>query len=193
MKSVNQNLVFRQCLSFLPTNILACPLMNYNEKKLTDFSLVKTFIMANICKWESLRQIETGIRSDSNFQKEIGLKSISHSQISRRLIELNTRDLADLLGRLASHYWLLQRNAKGLHANVGVIRIIDGTYIKLPNNASSWTAISKDSCGIKLHVRIVAASANSIFPEMMIPSTGNVADSDAVIHRLEFGTKCSLR
>ena len=55
MKSVNQNLVFRQCLSILPTNILACPLMNYNAKKLTDFSLVKIFIMANLCKWETLR------------------------------------------------------------------------------------------------------------------------------------------
>ncbi|MDN4608766.1 DUF4372 domain-containing protein, partial [Sporosarcina highlanderae] len=132
MKSVNQNLVFRQLLSNLPRNVLDCPLMNYDAKKITDFSLVKIFIMALLCKWESLRDIEIGIRSKEDFQREIGVESISYSQISRRLIELNTADLADLLGRLASHYWSLQRNAKGLIENVGPIRIIDGTYIKLP-------------------------------------------------------------
>jgi len=185
MTSVNRNLVFRQYLSNLPTNILACPLMNYDAKKLTDFSVVKIFIMASLCRWDSLRIIDTGIRSKKEFQKEIGVKSISHSQISRRLIDLNTADLADLLGRLAQHYWRLKGNAKGLNANVGPLRIIDGTYVKLPKNALNWTAISKDSCGIKLHVRIVVASADSIFPEKMIPSTGNVADSDAVNHIID--------
>ena len=159
--------------------------MNYDAKKLTDFSVVKIFIMASLCKWEDLRDIEIGIRSEIQFQKEIGVKSISHSQISRRLIDLNTADLVDLLGRLTQHYRTLTGNATGLNANVGPLRIIDGTYVKLPKNALNWTAISKDSAGIKLHVRIVVASANSTFPEKMIPSTGNVADSDAVNHVID--------
>jgi hypothetical protein len=185
MSSVNQNLVFRQYLSNLPTNILACPLTNYDAKKLTDFSVVKIFIMANLCKWDSLREIDTGIRSKKDFRKEIGIESISHSQISRRLIDLNTADLSDLLSRLAEQYWTLKGNAKGINSNVGPLRIIDGTYVKLPKNALNWTAISKDSCGIKLHVRVVVASVNSIYPEKMIPSTGNVADSDAVNHIID--------
>lgn len=185
MKSVNQNLVIRQYLSNLPTNILAYPLMNYDAKKLTDFSLVKIFIMANICKWGSLRIIETGIHSKPEFLKEIEVESISYSQISRRLNEVNTADVADLLARLARHYSILRGNSKGLNVNVGPLRIIDGTYIKLPNNALNWTAISKDSCGIKLHVRILVTSADSSFPEKMIPSTGNVADSDAVNHIID--------
>jgi len=68
--------------------------------------MIKTFIIANLCKWESLRQIETGIRSSKNFGNGINLMSISHTQISRRLIDLDTRDLAELLGHFASHYWL---------------------------------------------------------------------------------------
>ena len=99
MKSVDENLVFRQYLSLLPVNILACPLMNYDAKKLTDFSLLKILIMANLCKWESLREIEEGIRSKKSLQRDLGLTSIGHSQISRRLIDLNTADL----GRLARH------------------------------------------------------------------------------------------
>ena len=74
---------------------------------------------------------------------------------------MNTADLVGLLGRLAKQYWLLQSNAKGLNASIGIFRIIDSTYIKLPNNASNWTAISKESCGIKLYFRILAASSDS--------------------------------
>ncbi|MGN7388943.1 IS4 family transposase [Sporosarcina sp. SAFN-015] len=185
MKSVNQNLVFRQYLSKLPVNVLDCPVMNYQTQKLTDLSVVKIFIMAQLCKWESLREIEVGIRSKRDFQQEIGVNSVSHSQLSRRLNQMNTGDLADLLGRLAVAYRALQGNAPGLNKNVGPIRIIDGTYIKLPKNALNWTAVSKDSCGIKLHVRMVASSSSSVFPEKMIPSTGNIADSDAVNHIID--------
>lgn len=185
MKSVNHNLVISQYLSVLPKNALACPLLNYDAKALTDFSVVKVFILANLCKWEGLREIEVGIRAKREIQKEIGVESISYSQLSRRLADMNTGLLADLLGRLATHYWKLQRNVKGINPNVGLLRIIDGTYVKLPNNAADWTAISKDSCGIKLHVRIALASADSVFPEKMIPSTGNVADSDAVNHLID--------
>lgn len=185
MKSVDQKLVLRQLFSLLPTNNLACPLLNYDSTKLTDLSLLKILIMSDLCKWESLREIEAAIRSKKSLRLELGLQSISHSQISRRLIELNTSDLADILGGLAQKYWSLQKNANGLNHRVGILRIIDGTYVKLPNNASNWTAISKVSSGIKLHIRVVVASANSVFPEKMIPSTGNVADSDAVNHIID--------
>ncbi|MCG7346590.1 IS4 family transposase [Sporosarcina sp. ACRSL] len=185
MKSVNHNLVFRQYLSKLPRNVLDCPLLNYDTKKVTDFSVVKIFIMAHICKWFSLRDIEIGVRSKKDFQREIGVKSLSHSQLSRRLSQLNTADLADLLCSLASQYRTLKSNAKGINENVGPIRIIDGTYVKLPKNALNWTAVSKDSCGIKLHVRVLVTSATSTFPEKMIPSTGNIADSDAVNHIID--------
>ena len=67
--------------------MLACPLMNYEWKKLTDFSLLKILIMSSLCKWDNLREIEAAIRSNKSLRIELGLKSISHSQISRRLID----------------------------------------------------------------------------------------------------------
>ncbi|MGB6778861.1 MAG: IS4 family transposase [Planococcus citreus] len=185
MKSVDETKVFRQYLQLLPINTLACPLYNYDAKKLTDFSLVKLMIMAVLSKWESHRTIALNVGPEQSFQQELNLKSISHSQISRRLNELNTAHLADLLGRLARHYWILQRHAGGMNPHVGILRIIDATYVKLPDSASNWTAISKVSSGIKLHIRLVVASANSVFPEKMIPSTGNIADVDAVNHIID--------
>lgn len=185
MKSVNQNLVFCQYLSNLPNNVLDCPLFNYDARKLTDLAVVKIFVMASVCGWKSLRKIEIGIRAKRDFQKEICEESFSHAQLSRRLAAIDTGHLADLLGRLASRFWKLKGASKGLNPNVGLIRVIDGTYVKLPNNAADWTAISTDSCGIKLHVRVAIADADCVFPEKMIPSTGNVADSDAVNHIID--------
>ena len=185
MKSVDEKKVFRQYLKLLPINALACPLLNYDAKKLTDFALVKLMILANINKWESHRIIALNVGPEPSLQQELNLKSISHSQLSRRLIDLNTAHLADLLGRLARQYWILQRHAEGINPHVGILRLIDATYIKLPDSASNWTAVSKVSSGIKLHIRLVVVSAKSVFPEKMIPSTGNIADVDAVNHIID--------
>lgn len=184
MKSVNPNLVFRQLLSNLPDSILACPLMN-GTNKITDFSIVKLFIMANVAQWNSHRDIEAGIQSDEALKKELGIDFISYSTISRRLNGLDTEHLVDLFNRIARRYWQVKGVAKGINSNVGVLKIIDATYGKLPKNALNWTAVSKDSCGIKLHIRVALASANSVYPEKMIPSTGNIADSDAVNHIID--------
>ncbi|MEZ7171712.1 hypothetical protein [Sporosarcina sp. OR05] len=95
MKSVNPNLVFRQLLSNLPDSILACPLMN-GTNKITDFSIVKLFIMANVAQWHSHRDIEAGIQSDEAFKKELGIDFISYSTISRRLNGFKTGACARL-------------------------------------------------------------------------------------------------
>lgn len=95
MKSVDENRVFRQYLNLYPRNALACPLLNYKAKKLTNFSLVKIMIIAGISKWESYREIVLNIGSKESFQQELELKSISPSQLCRRLNELNTADLVE--------------------------------------------------------------------------------------------------
>lgn len=180
MKSVDQNTVFRQYLSQLPQSVLDCPLVNYEYDKLSEIALVKTFISANLFQWRSLEEIERGIRSKPEVQKELGVTSISGSQLSRRLANLDTKSLASLLGLVAKQYWLLRGKAGGISANIGILKIIDSSHIKLPQNASTWTAVSKNSSGVKLHLRLAVSSATEIFPEKMMPSTSNIADSDVV-------------
>ncbi|WP_438311992.1 hypothetical protein [Sporosarcina sp. FA9] len=158
--------------------------MNYDAKKLIGFSIVKIFINGSLANGTALEWLKP-VFDIKESQKKIGVNSISHWQISRGLINLYSADLSDLLSRLTQCYWKLNINAKELNANVSPLRIIEGTYIKLPKNALNWTAVAKDSAGIKLHFRIVAASLDSVFPEKMIPSTGNVADSDAINHIID--------
>src|SRR5690606_3267497 len=89
MNSVDQKLVFRQYLSYLPQNKLACPLHNYGYKELTDDSLVKIFLLAGLFRWDSLHEIEIALRSKKQITKELNIDSISASTLSRRLSTLN--------------------------------------------------------------------------------------------------------
>ena len=98
MESIVQNIVFRQYLSMLPQNVLACPLFNYDYKKLTEYSLVNSIILTNLFRWESLRDMEERIRSKVEIQKEFNLDSISPSQLSRRLAVLDA-DIVRLTGK----------------------------------------------------------------------------------------------
>ena len=50
--------VISQCLSLLPTNNLACPIVNYDMKKLTNEQLVKLFITAQLDHWKSYPEFD---------------------------------------------------------------------------------------------------------------------------------------
>ncbi len=83
--------VIRQCLSLLPTETFSCPLLNYDQKKLTADSLIKIFVAAQLGKWESYADIEEKLRADKELLKSLNLESISGSQLSRRINEITYR------------------------------------------------------------------------------------------------------
>jgi len=63
----------------------------------------------------SHREIAENFRSNNSLQRELDLQFISLSQLSRRLIELNTEHLVNLLDQLTKRYWNLQRYAVGIN------------------------------------------------------------------------------
>lgn len=178
-------MVFHQYLSLMPSDSLACLLRNQGFTKLTDDSLVKTFVLATLFRWNSLREIEQGIRSQIEIQNELDIETISASQLSRRLQILNTSDLAHILTEIAIQYRSLQSGAKGVNPKVGPLKLVDSTHIGLTKHALNWNGFTKDNYGVKLHLGLLVASPGSVFPDKMIPSTGNVTDIDAVNHLID--------
>lgn len=77
MKSVAQETVLRQYLSYLPTNILADVIWNYRNHKISDLELVKFFVAANLSKWESYREMADGLAANPELQSIVGLDSFS--------------------------------------------------------------------------------------------------------------------
>ncbi|GBG10036.1 putative transposase, partial [Paenibacillus agaridevorans] len=85
--SVADKQVVRQCLSLLPLQDFVAPFLDY-RKQLKTVHLLKLFITAQLLNWDSLRTIESAIRSDEEFQAEFQVQSISKSQLSRRMNSL---------------------------------------------------------------------------------------------------------
>src|SRR5690606_39387714 len=114
---LNDNTVLSQCLSLLPTEELACPLLNYDNTKLTDEALVKIFIIAQLEKWESYKVFDIKIDAYQDLLENVNLKKVSGSQLSRRINKLDTTVLQNLfinvvnqLERCTSHYKGLTRS-----------------------------------------------------------------------------------
>lgn len=176
MKSIGHKKVISQCLSMLPSEEFSCPLFNYGKEKLSTEALMKIFVVAQFNRWESYKEIETRLKAEPAFQKALGLSSISGSQLSRRINELPTKYTQQLFMRAVSLLQNATKDSKGINEVVGALRVIDSTHLKLPPTLCDWAFVSKGWNVVKMHTRIDVVSEDVCFPDMMIPSTGNVSD-----------------
>lgn len=175
---VSQNTVLRQCLSTLPTKYLACPLYNYGKTKLSTEALIKIFIAAQLDGWESYGDFEEKLRAYPDLCNSINLKSISGSQLSRRINELSTEVVQDLFIKVVGQLEELTNRMNGLPCGIGRLKIVDATHIKLPEVISDWAYVTKGWTVVKMHTRLVVASPDTVYPDKIVPSTGNVSDQE---------------
>ena len=176
--SIRQEKVMSQCLSHLPLEDFRSPLLDYGLKKLSTESLLKTFVAAQLGRWESYSDMEEKIRASSDLQKSLGLSSISGSQLSRRINDLPTEWVQGLFCRVVAKIQELTKDSTGLKGGIGKLRIVDSTHISLPAQLSSWAFVTKGWTVVKMHTRLVVASADTVFPDRILPSTGNVSDQE---------------
>jgi len=175
---VNQPTVIRQCLSWVPTKHLACPLLNYGMKKLSIEGLVKILIAAQLGNWESYKDIEINLRANNELQKEVGVNSISGSQLSRRINRLDNAIPMNLFQKTIKILDPLTRGLKGLPDGVGTLAILDSTELSLSEELS-WAKVSKGHHAVKMHTLVKVVSSKIHYPEKIIPSTGKVSDHEA--------------
>lgn len=169
--------VISQCLSLLPTEDLACPLLNYDMKKLSVEQLIKLFITAQLDHWESYPEFEIKMRAYSGLMKEIGIESISSSQLSRRINDLDTTILQKLFFKVIHELNFHTHHLSGL-PNIGRLRIVDATHIKLPAVLSEWAYVTKGWNVVKMHTRLVVASPDVHYPDKIVPSNGKASDHE---------------
>lgn len=187
--NINQPSVIRQCLGLLKgTKKLSCPLLNYEQKKLTTEALIQIFIAAQLGKWDSYSDFEEKLRADEDFMKSLGIKSISGSQLSRRINDLPTEWVQELFFKQVSELHKLTSKMTGLSNGIGKLAVLDSTSFKLPELLSSWAYLSKTSTQVKMHTRLIIASPDIAYPDKAVPSTGNVSDfegSDLLVEDLD--------
>lgn len=151
--SVSDNQVVRQCLSLLPLQDFAAPILDYRKQKLTTVNVLKIFVAAQLLKWPSLDCIEKQIRYDEHLQAEFGVSSISKSQLSRRMNHL--------LGEIPQALFYAVVHQIQSHpdmSNAGIsqpLALVDSTNIRLPFNLADWAYATKIRSAVKVHTRLM--------------------------------------
>lgn len=176
MKSIKQEKVFRQCLSLIPSEPLRCPLRDYRNYKLSTEALVKIFVMAQLGRWSSYEDIEEQLRAYPELRKELKIKEISGSQLSRRITTLPTELLQQVFVQMVAKIMELTRDQSGINPTIGRLKIVDATHIKLPEQLCDWAYVTKGWNVVKMHTRLVVTSADTAFPDKILPSNGFVSD-----------------
>lgn len=142
-------------------------------KKLFGFKLVIILIFAMLNKCRSLRDIASHFDNDE-FQEFTGLKSISHSQISRRL-RVFPPQLARFIYNTAVAELRKELSFKPIKQRP-ILKIVDSSVITCAVKKFLWARFRKTKAGIKIHLKIDFSYGHSI-PEDNTVTTQNIADN----------------
>jgi Transposase DDE domain/Domain of unknown function (DUF4372) len=129
-------------------------------KKLTTTAYLKLFLHAQLHNSDGLRDIANHMLNHA-FQKELGLSSISASQLSRKHNQVDSELLKHVFERLVKQ--MRVRHAPANHRKN--MKIIDSSTVALCLNTYKWAAFRKSKAGIKLHLRLAFVGENEVLPE----------------------------
>jgi Transposase DDE domain/Domain of unknown function (DUF4372) len=142
-------------------------------KKLTTIQLIQLIAYAQIQQQDCLREISNNFHNP-DFQINIGLESISFSQISRRLRDLEP-ETVKLLFRHALQEIIIRVGIKNANQELGQLHLIDSSTISLCLTQYPWAVFRKTKSGIKLHLRLKFWDGYFL-PDEAIITNAKVAD-----------------
>ena len=140
-------------------------------KKLTTLAYFKLFLHAELQGRDGLRDIANDVLCPA-FQQELGLSSISSSQLCRKNNQVNPALLEQV------YYQLVKRihskaNPERLRTK---FKIIDSTTIVLCLQKFKWAHFRSSKSGIKLHSRITYWDDEEVYPDKVKVTPANVND-----------------
>jgi IS4 transposase len=132
-------------------------------KKLTTKAYLLLFLHAQLQQRDGLREIADDALNE-DFQQELGLKSISASQLSRKHKKVDLDLLAEIFVDLAAQI-RCQTNPPWKRQS---LKIIDSSTISLCLSQYGWATFRKTKAGVKIHLRLVFADEHTVYPEKAI-------------------------
>ncbi|MNN06112.1 Transposase DDE domain protein [compost metagenome] len=180
MGNIPKDQVICKCLDLLNLSDERDKTLDFRTQKLTVSRLVKLMIEAELRQHSSYSVITEHLRSSDSFQQHLNLTSISESQISRKLRAIPYTYCQLLFLKVTERLQCLTKDHKGL-PELGRLHIMDSTELTLPSVAGQWAYCSKTKNAVKMHTRLVVADSTTVFPDRIIASTADVADSEVVM------------
>ncbi|WEG10920.1 IS4 family transposase [Pullulanibacillus sp. KACC 23026] len=143
-------------------------------KKLDTLTFAKLFIFAQINQLESLKLISNKVKRLKKLQKELGLKSISQSQLSRKLSDIPSEIFQAVLQHLVQQVHREFGKEQGDRL-LGKIHLIDSSTISFCLSQYKWAVFRSTKGGIKVHTRVVLYG-NETTPDKIIVTPARPAD-----------------
>ncbi len=128
------------------------PNLDHRAQKLKSSQLTSLISYAQLQEFKALREISLSVQNQ-DFGQEIGLESISHSQISRRLRDLPIKVSEMLFKGVLNQVG--QKKGYGLiQQRLGKLYMIDASVISLCLSRYPWAVFRKSKSGVKMHLRL---------------------------------------
>lgn len=140
------------------------------RKKLDFKALLSLLLYAINEEKESLRDLSAAL-IHSPLQKETGLESISHSQLSRSLNDLDSHVLEEIFQQL-----LQSANEKTRPTKRNSLYLIDSSTFSLSLKRHQWAAFRKTKAGGKLHLTICFMDDETMYPSDFTLTNANEHD-----------------
>ncbi|WP_240422191.1 IS4 family transposase [Paenibacillus periandrae] len=151
-------------------------------KKFTTYAYLKLFLHAQIHQRDGLREIASDLLS-KDFQQELGLSSISASQLSRKHNQVDPA----LLEQVFTDLVVQVRQSTAPTSLRRDFRIIDSTTIGLCLQTYKWAEFRKTKAGVKLHFRLAYIDDETLIPEKVILTPAKKNDRtqlDALVNEI---------
>jgi hypothetical protein len=184
MDNVTQNSVINQLISLLPFQVDHRCIFDHYAKKLTTAKCIVLFTVALLDKWSSYKVIEAKLRANENLKRALNLQEISGSQLSRKLNEIPTEIFQGLFLRLVADLNQQTLGYQGISKRIGKLGIIDSSSLQLPFSIGDWARLSSKDSSVKMHLRLIVASPETVYPDHMIPTTRNYDDREVAVEMI---------
>ncbi|KGT72729.1 hypothetical protein MA20_48560, partial [Bradyrhizobium japonicum] len=143
-------------------------------KKLDTMTFSKLLIFAQIKSIGSLADISLELRTNEELQQEIGLDSISASQLSRKLRESCPELYEATFGQMVQQIHRDMGFRKGTES-LGRLNLIDASTISLCLTKYRWAEFRNTKAGIKLHTRVVYQEGTT-YPDKVVLKPAKASD-----------------
>lgn len=176
---VHSNTIFHQILQFIPKDRFASFVGQHNAdryaKSCTAWNQFTVLMYAQATGKHSLRDIETGLRTQERAWYHLGIKSVARSTLAdannRRSFEIFRSLFGELLAECKT---LTPRSREFTFTNP--LYALDSTTIMLCLSVFDWALYSKTKGALKLHTLLDVRTA---IPEIVNDTHGKVSDVEA--------------
>lgn len=176
---VHTNTIFHQILQFIPKDRFASFVGQHNAdryaKSCTAWNQFTVLMYAQATGKDSLRDIETGLRTQEGAWYHLGIKSVARSTLAdannRRSFEIFRSLFGELLAECKT---LTPRSREFTFKNP--LYALDSTTIMLCLSVFDWALYSKTKGALKLHTLL---DVRTSIPEIVNDTHGKVSDVEA--------------